>query len=116
MIAIYDKATGMVRRTVYCPDEEIPDNVGPDEGYIEVDSFVTSPHKVVNGELVGIPDAMSDLPYPIARRGAYPAIGDQLDAIWKALATMPPESVPEPARSMLAKIQAVKDRYPAPAP
>ena len=45
-----------------------------------------------------------DIPdYYAKRRAEYPAIGDQLDAFWKG---------GDAATAMLAKIQAVKDKYP----
>jgi len=45
-----------------------------------------------------------DIPdYYAKRRAEYPSIGDQLDAFWKGGAE---------AEAMLAKIQAVKDKYP----
>jgi hypothetical protein len=43
--------------------------------------------------------------YQRQRAPEYPSIGDQLDALWKG---------GEAAEAMLAKIQAVKDRYPKP--
>lgn len=47
--------------------------------------------------------------YAEKRRAEYPPIGDQLDTIWKALASTPN---PPP---MLAQIQAIKSKYPKPA-
>lgn len=47
----------------------------------------------------------------LARANSYPPIGDQLDAIWKAIA--PLIEHPE-AEAILAKIQAVKDANPKP--
>ena len=45
-----------------------------------------------------------DIPdYYAKRRAEYPSIGDQLDAFWKG---------GDEATAMLAKIQAVKDKYP----
>ena len=41
--------------------------------------------------------------YKIARAREYPPIGDQLDALWKGGAE---------AEAMLAKVQAVKQKYP----
>jgi hypothetical protein len=41
--------------------------------------------------------------YKYARAAEYPPIGDQLDAIWKGGAE---------AEAMLAKVQAVKAKYP----
>ncbi len=51
--------------------------------------------------------------YAEARRTEFPEIGEQLDAIWKALESsglnLPPE-----AAAMLANVQAVKAMYPKP--
>lgn len=51
--------------------------------------------------------------YREARRPEYPEIGDQLDAVWKALeasgARLPPEAV-----AVLDQVRAVKKRYPKP--
>jgi hypothetical protein len=41
--------------------------------------------------------------YIIKRQREYPPIGDQLDALWKG---------GEAATEMLAKVQAVKNKYP----
>jgi hypothetical protein len=41
--------------------------------------------------------------YKAKRQSEYPAIGDQLDALWKG---------GEAAAEMLAKVQAVKAKYP----
>lgn len=41
--------------------------------------------------------------YKIARAREYPPIGDQLDALWKG---------GDAAAEMLAKVQAVKQKYP----
>ena len=47
-----------------------------------------------------------DIPdYYAKRRAEYPSIGDQLDAFWKG---------GDAATEMLAKIHAVKDKYPKP--
>lgn len=51
--------------------------------------------------------------YRAKRREAYPEIGEQLDAIWKALAANPDALHPE-ARSMLAQVQSVKNTIPKP--
>lgn len=51
--------------------------------------------------------------YREARCSEYPAIGDQLDAIWKALDAsgirLPPETV-----AVLDSIRSVKKRFPKP--
>jgi len=43
--------------------------------------------------------------YMALRRNEYPPIGDQLDALWKG---------GDAAAEMLAKVQAVKAKYPKP--
>lgn len=51
--------------------------------------------------------------YRAKRREAYPAIGEQLDALWKALATNP-DALHPAAREMLDQVQAVKTQIPKP--
>lgn len=53
-------------------------------------------------------------PHDERRRAEYPDIGDQLDAIWKALALNP--DLPPDTADMLKRVQQVKDKYPKPAP
>jgi len=50
--------------------------------------------------------------YIAKRLESYPPIGDQLDAIWKALATI--EILPEPTQEVLNKIIQVKEDNPKP--
>jgi hypothetical protein len=45
------------------------------------------------------------------RAAAYPPIGDQLDVLWRFIATLP--LTPE-VGEMLTQIQAVKARFPKP--
>lgn len=47
--------------------------------------------------------------YAQRRRAEYPDIGDQLGALWEALADTP---LPPKAEAIRAEIQAVKARYP----
>lgn len=47
-----------------------------------------------------------------ARAAEYPPIGDQLDAIWQALAG---QKLPKETQDMLERIDAVKTKYPKPA-
>ncbi len=55
---------------------------------------------------------LASVSYVPLRVAAYPPIGDQLDAIWKAFTTM---NIQQPdAQAMLAQIQAVKAKYPKP--
>ncbi|MGN5479538.1 hypothetical protein ACTMU2_29390 [Cupriavidus basilensis] len=51
--------------------------------------------------------------YGALRAAAYPAVGDQLEAMWKAIAAA---GVPLPAQAIdvLAKIDEVKQDYPKP--
>ncbi|KMN48790.1 hypothetical protein VL04_17680 [Chromobacterium violaceum] len=44
----------------------------------------------------------------------YPAIGDQLDVLWRWAAQLPPDLLSSEMRQMLASIQAVKENYPKP--
>lgn len=54
------------------------------------------------------------LAYQEKRANAYPCVGDQLDAIWKVIAALQQElSLPKDVAEMLAKIQAVKEKFPS---
>jgi len=50
--------------------------------------------------------------YKKRRAEAYPPIGDQLDAIWKALAGLDWRAWPKEVTDMMAAIAAVKTKYP----
>jgi hypothetical protein len=80
------------------------------------DLNIMKPHVFEDGEEILIDIELSDLQprldaylsssnYNNARKYEYPAIGDQLDALWKG---------GEAAAEMLAKVQAVKAKYPKP--
>jgi hypothetical protein len=49
--------------------------------------------------------AFMEIKYKNQRMNEYPSIGDQLDALWKG---------GQAAEDMLAKVQAVKSKYPKP--
>ena len=49
-------------------------------------------------------------PYTQARAMEYPPVKEQLDAIWKYLATV--EGLPEETQAMLERVNAVKKRHP----
>lgn len=65
----------------------------------------------ITGETTTVPIDKSEIVRPdvpdyyAKRRAEYPKLGDQLDAMWKGS---------DDAWAMLAKIQAVKDKYPKP--
>ncbi len=58
--------------------------------------------------------------YREKRATEYPHLGDQLDAIWKALKAMGLTSDPlkdgNTPEGMLARIEAIKQKYPKPSP
>ena len=55
-----------------------------------------------NGQFIA-PPSQPERTYAEKRRKEYPSIGDQLDALWKG---------GDAAAEMLAKVQAVKNKYP----
>jgi hypothetical protein len=74
------------------------------------EDFTTYEYKYVGGSLTK--KTISDYEYEqqlssvqSTRQVAYPSIGDQLDALWKG---------GDAAAEMLAKVQAVKAKYPKP--
>lgn len=44
----------------------------------------------------------------------YPSAGDQLDVLWRWVATLPPELLNDEMRQMLDQIRAVKTNFPKP--
>ena len=66
--------------------------------------------RLVDGEYVVTGETIAPPPqYDKSRADEYPPVGDQLDAIWKALAPLIESGE---AESMLRRIQAVKNKYP----
>jgi hypothetical protein len=57
----------------------------------------------VEDKVAELTQARADTQYQRDRRKEYPAIGDQLDALWKG---------GDAAAEMLATVQAVKAKYP----
>jgi hypothetical protein len=49
--------------------------------------------------------------YRVKREGEYPPIGDQIDALWKALEPNKTK-LPKEARDMMERVQAVKRKFP----
>lgn len=52
--------------------------------------------------------------YRIRRQAEYPSVGEQLDALWKVIAGMPPGQIPAEAQAVLDKVNAVKAKHPKP--
>jgi hypothetical protein len=68
------------------------------------DTVQTKPTKQeVEDKVAELIQARKDIQYQRDRRKEYPPIGDQLDALWKG---------GDAATEMLAKVQAVKTKYP----
>lgn len=59
----------------------------------------------IDAEIARLQAYYDNLEYQRKRAREYPPIGDQLDALWKG---------GEAAAEMLAKVQAVKNKYPKP--
>lgn len=76
-------------------------DVHPDFTWVDCDSSVEAGDKFIDG--VFTKPEIVPVHYAYARKGEYPPIGDQLDALWKG---------GEAAAEMLARIQAVKNKYP----
>ena len=71
-----------------------------------LDGVTTSPTEVeVETEMARLQAEYDAKEYARKRAPEYPSIGDQLDALWKG---------GDAAAEMLAKVQAVKTKYPKP--
>ncbi|CAJ0740797.1 hypothetical protein [Ralstonia mannitolilytica] len=114
MIAVYDRATGEVLRYVVCPRAEYALNVRDGESCIEVDAMPQAHARVVEGHLVEVQLPEVALAYDEERRAAYPEVGAQLDAIWKAFASLDRGALPPDTAAMLDQVIAVKQQYPKP--
>lgn len=66
-----------------------------------------------DGRVVVTTEPLIQQNYGMARRAAYPPIGDQLDALWKYLAPCAADLPPETA-AMLDRVLAVKAEHPKP--
>ncbi len=84
-------------------------------------------HKIVNGELIELTfeeavemtkqwdeevERQRKIAYRVNRVAEYPSIGDQLDVIWKFLATNP--NLDGNAKMMYNVIKDIKEKYPKP--
>lgn len=109
--AIHD-ADGFVRRYIRVPEQELADNVAEDESALLIDAFPTTAHRVVDGQLVPFEPPKPALTYADERRAAYPAVGEQLDALWKAFAAIDVSLLPQETLAMMQQVKAVKEKYP----
>ncbi|MGN5354321.1 hypothetical protein ACQ4P5_20165 [Ralstonia sp. L16] len=114
MIAVYELATGDIRRYVTCPREDYDINVGEGESCIEVGAPTHAHARVVDGRMEEVAAVTLSVSYSQQRRAEYPPIGDQLDAIWKALAQLDSSVLPAESVSVLDQIVAIKARHPKP--
>ena len=74
------------------------------EGLVWLDAEETKPtEEEVNVECARLEEEYKLSEYKQQRAAEYPPIGDQLDALWKG---------GDAAAEMLAKVQAVKNKYP----
>lgn len=88
----------------YCPPGAI---VVPDETVITPSMYKK---RYVDGKVVETAEPLFGTPsYTMMRAAQYPSVGDQLGAIWKAIAPLIENTE---AEAILAKIQAVKDANP----
>jgi hypothetical protein len=75
--------------------------------FLDDDSFVhllpTGSVPISDAEAEALRPKPAELTYAQKRAAEYPAIGDQLDALWKG---------GDAATEMLTKVQAVKAKYP----
>lgn len=84
--------------------------------WVEIDqsekpSFGVERLRLINGKIVPTGEPLVPVTVSSIRSVQYPTVGDQLGAIWKAIA--PLIEHPE-AEAILAQIQAVKDANPKP--
>jgi hypothetical protein len=78
--------------------------VGSDGSINWIDTVQTQPtQSEIDAEIIRLASVYNAQEYARKREFEYPPIGDQLDALWKG---------GDAATEMLAKVQAVKTKYP----
>jgi len=78
--------------------------VGSDGSITWIDTVQTQPtESEIDAEIIRLASVYNAQEYARKREFEYPPIGDQLDALWKG---------GDAATEMLAKVQAVKTKYP----
>jgi hypothetical protein len=58
MNAVYEISTGLVRRFVECPEEDMQINLGDGEAYVQSDNIIWGPAQVVDGAVVPAPESV----------------------------------------------------------
>lgn len=69
--------------------------------------------RIIRGQVVETDEPWHAPSYEIKRKEEYPQVGDQLEAIWEVLASLPGQK-PEKALKILGKIAEVKAKHPKP--
>ncbi len=100
----YDTATGTIKYQLSGSIASPPEGESFIEGTVPLDG---KRYKIVDGELA-IDDAEPEKMYYDARASEYPAITNQLDALWHAMNTGLLPQVP----GFYDVIKDIKDKYP----
>lgn len=106
---IYEKATGAIVQAVFC-QRTVVDLYAQDDGLasMEVESMIDpAKYRVANGNLVEI-EADTAPSYAEQRMYAYPAVSEQLDALWHAM----DQGILPKIEPMYSQVKAVKDSIP----
>lgn len=111
---IVHDTSGNILRTGQCPRSELALQAGLGEFAMEGVAN-DALQRIESGKVVDrAPDPPREIGYAEQRFRAYPDVRDQLDAIWKALANLPSDSLPAETQAMLNDIVAVKQRFRKP--
>lgn len=111
----FDERGKVIGSTVDDTGADVPIELPANEIIVDdpaiIEQILKSGAELQNGQLAFAPKAPPPGPdYRMLRRGAYPPVGDQLDALWKMIE--PP--IGSEAEAMKAAIMAVKAKYPKP--
>lgn len=99
---VYDKCSGQVLSHLNCSADDLLLNVGPGQAFIV--GHIDAADRIENGAVIpggAVPPVAPG--YSETRAAAYPAITDQLDAIWKGGLAM---------AAMRERIADVKKQFP----
>lgn len=106
-------AAGDILRQGECPAELLHLQAGPGEVVKEVEEFVCDiRHKVIDDRIVEVPVPPKEFTHAQLRCDDYLPVGDQLDTLWRWVASLPDALLNDEVRAVLLHIDSVKQQYP----
>lgn len=103
---VYCPRTGVIIRTGQCQDHMVDRQARQGEGVLDIETNqMTDAIDLATLQVIPKPRVESKADYQMQRLRAYPPVGDQLDALWKALHGMPLTQEGEDMRQRIAAVK-----------